>query len=99
MDNQASANYTGKWNTIKSELSGAANRVKNWYTNYKNSDYKQIRRKCSAEIMLCTKNAPDTPIHSVTVNSDIMISLLDLGLLAAGCAMLCIIAKFIRCRL
>lgn len=90
---------TDMWNTVKAEITGAVNCVKGWYTSYKNSDYKQIRRKCTTEITLCTKNAPDTPIHTMTSNGDVKISLVDLWLLMAACAVFCGIAKLIRCRM
>lgn len=96
MNNQS---FVDKWNTVKNGFTGAVNCVKGWYTNYKNTDYIQVRRKCNAEVTLCTKNAPDTPIHTVTQNGDIRISLVDLGLLMAGGAAVCAVMKCIRCKL
>ncbi len=99
MDTQNTQTATNMWNTFKTGFTGAVTGVKNWYTNYKNSDYKQIRRKCSAEITLCTKTAPDTPIQTIASHGDISLSLVDLGMIAAAGVVLCGIVKFIRCQL
>lgn len=93
MDSQM---HTNCWSELKSEISDIWSRIKNWYTNYKNTDHKIIRRKCSAEIMLCTKNAPDTPLHKVTANTDISLSLVELGMLAVGCTLLCAMLRLLR---
>lgn len=93
MDNQM---YSNKWSAVKTEISSIWGSIKNWYTGYKNADHKIVRRRCSSEIMLCTKNAPDTPLHKVTVNTDLSFSLVELGLLAFGCTLLCCCAKLLR---
>ena len=93
MDNQMSTN---KWSAIKTEITNIWNCIKNWYDCHKYSDHIIVRRKCSGEIMLCTKNAPYTPLHKVTVDTDFSLSLVELGMLAIGCALLCAIIKLLR---
>ncbi|HHW23950.1 MAG TPA: hypothetical protein GXX22_00675 [Clostridiales bacterium] len=99
MDNQAYANTSGntnKWSAIKAEITNIWGCIKNWYNGYKNADHKILRRRCSSELMICTKNAPDTPLHKVSVSTDISFSLVEVGLLALGFSLLCILFKLLR---
>ena len=89
---------TDIWNGAKTKFCDTINCVKGKYAAYKASDYKQLRRKYNVEYSVCTKSAPDTPITNSVVTGDVMVSFVDLALIAGAALCVCHLLKVIHCR-